>query len=255
MKIAITGKGGVGKTTIAGLLIWHFAADGFKVIGVDADPDSNLPYIFAIPEKEIIPLTEMKDLIAERTGTRPGTISSLFKLNPRVDDIPEKHSLEYKNIKLLVMGGLKKGGNGCYCPENALLRSLVEHILLRKEEVVVLDMEAGIEHLSRGTAKFVDLLIIVVEPTWLSLKTAFRIKELAADLGIKKLAVIANKVSSREDREFIISNLTDFKVIAFLPFDAQIEGANMEEEPIISFDSKLSKSIRMMKSKLEEELR
>ncbi|MCK4326286.1 AAA family ATPase, partial [bacterium] len=254
MKLAITGKGGAGKSTIAGLLIWHFASDGFKVIGVDADPDSNLPHIFGIPEKEVLPLAEMKDLIAERTGVKSGTVSPLFKLNPRVDDIPEKYSLKYKNIKLLVMGGLKRGGSGCYCPENALLRSLMEHILLKKEEIAVLDMEAGIEHLSRGTAKFVDLLIIVVEPTWLSLKTAFRISKLARDLGVNKLAVIANKVASQEDREFIISNLTDFKVLTFLPFDARIKEANMKEEPIVSFDSKLSRGIRMVRSKLEEEL-
>ena len=164
MKIAISGKGGVGKTLLATLLSNIFATFGYSVLAIDADPDSNLAANLGVPHaEEIIPISEMHELIEERTGAKPGEIAPSFKLNPKVDDLPDNYSVKLDGINLMVMGRIKRGGTGCYCPEGALLQSLLAHLLVARNEVVILDMEAGIEHLGRGTAQAVDKLIVVVE--------------------------------------------------------------------------------------------
>jgi CO dehydrogenase maturation factor len=217
MKLAITGKGGVGKTTLAAGLALSFAQEGMKVIAIDADPDSNLAATLGFPEPEkIVPLVEMKELIEERTGVAPGTVGGYFKLNPRVDDIPDKFSREHRGIKVLLMGRVKKGGSGCFCPENAFLKAILSHLFFNRDDVVILDMEAGIEHLGRGTAEGVDGLIVVVEPTMRSIDTAFRIKSLAKDLKIKRVFLVGNKVRGREDMDFIRKNVSDFEILGFI---------------------------------------
>ena len=209
MKLAISGKGGVGKTTLSAALALRFAEDGRKVIAVDADPDSNLAATLGFPDPErIVPLIEMKALIAERTGAEPGKLGAYFKLNPQVDDIPERYAPEYRGIRLLVMGGMPKGGGGCFCPEHAFLRALLAHLLVGREDVVILDMEAGIEHLGRGTAQAVDALVVVVEPSRRSIETALRIQGLASDLGVRKVFVVGNKVRDAEDEDFIRAHLS-----------------------------------------------
>jgi CO dehydrogenase maturation factor len=234
MKIAISGKGGVGKTTLAALLIKYFRDQGNKVLAVDADPDANLALALGVPDPETItPISDMKDLVAERTESQPGKMGGFFKMNPKVDDIPEKFSrqLDGGNIKLIVMGGVKKGGSGCICPESVLLRTLITHLVLLRGEVVVMDMEAGIEHLGRATAKGVDRLIVVVEPGRRSIETARHVKQLARDLGLQKVAVVGNKIRTPSDREFLQKHLPDLPILGFLPFDEKVIQADLQGRP------------------------
>jgi CO dehydrogenase maturation factor len=236
MKIAISGKGGVGKTLLASLLAKIFAQSGYSVIAIDADPDANLAATLGFPEPEkITPISEMADLIEERTGARPGQSAPYFKLNPKVDDIPEKFAMKMDGIRLMLMGRVKRGGAGCYCPESALLQTLMSHLLLARNEVVIMDMEAGIEHLGRGTARAVDKLIIVVEPGRRSIETATSIRGLASEIGLESLAVVGNKVRNESDREFLISNLPGFDFLGFIPYDqAVIEADHANLSPLES---------------------
>jgi len=234
MKIAISGKGGVGKTLLASLLCKIFAEAGYSVIAIDADPDANLASTLGFPEADkITPISEMKELAEERTGVRPGQIGGFFKLNPKVDDLPEKYSVKHNGIRLMVMGRVKKGGTGCYCPENALLQALLAHLLVARDEVVILDMEAGIEHLGRGTAKAVDRLIVVVEPGRRSIETAYRIDKLAQDIGLQNVVVVGNKIRNKSDRESIIASLPGFEFLGFIPYDQAIVDADLANLPIL----------------------
>ncbi len=229
LKLAITGKGGVGKTTLSALLSFVFAERGHKVLAIDADPATGLAAACGVPPEKaeaIVPVADMEDLIYERTGARKGEIGGVFKLNPRVDDIPDRFAVSPPgvdgsdmDIRILTMGTVKSGGTGCLCPENALLRSLVTHLLLRRDEVLILDMEAGIEHLGRGTAGAVDVLVVVVEPGRRSIQTARAIRSLAQDLALDRLYVVANKVMSDSDKAFIAEQLSEFHVLGYLPTD------------------------------------
>jgi len=232
MKIAISGKGGVGKTTLAALLIEYFRDQGKKVLAVDADPDANLALALGVPDPEnITPLCMMKELIAERTESQPGKMGGFFKLNPKVDDIPENYSRQLDGVKLIVMGGVKKGGSGCICPESVLLRTLITHLVLLRDEVVVMDMEAGIEHLGRATAKGVDKLIVVVEPGRRSIETAMHVKKLAEDLGLHKVAVVGNKIRGPADEAFLQKNLPGLPILGFIPFNEKIIEADLGGRP------------------------
>ncbi len=234
MKIAISGKGGVGKTLLAAMLSKIFAESGYSVIAIDADPDANLAATLGFPYPEqVTPISEMSDLIEERTGARPGQSAPYFKLNPKVDDIPEKYALKQDGIRLMRMGRIKKGGAGCYCPENALLKALLTHLLVARNEVVILDMEAGIEHLGRGTARAVDKLIVVVEPGRRSIETAFSIQKLASEIGLQNVAVVGNKIRSQSEREFLISGLPGFEFLGFIPYDQALVDADLANRPIL----------------------
>jgi CO dehydrogenase maturation factor len=218
---------------LVSLLSTIFRQSGYSVLAIDADPNATLAASLGFPDPErITPISEMGDLIEERTGARPGQASPYFKLNPKVDDIPEKYWVEHSGIKLMVMGRLKKGGTGCYCPENALLEALVAHILLRRDEVVIMDMEAGIEHFGRATAKAVDELIVVVEPGKASVETAFRIRELAKDIGLANVKVVANKIRSDQDRDYLIAAMPDFEFLGFVPYDGTIIEAGLGNFPL-----------------------
>jgi len=245
MKIAISGKGGVGKTLLASLLSKIFVESGYSVIAIDADPDANLAATlgFSNPE-EITPISEMDDLIEERTGARPGQYAPYFKLNPKVDDIPEKYALKQDGIKLMRMGRVKKGGTGCYCPENALLQALLSHLLLARNEIVILDMEAGIEHLGRGTARAVDKLIVVVEPGRRSIETAFNIKKLATEIGLQNIAVVGNKIRNQPDREFLISSLSGFDFLGFIPYDQAILDADLANLSLLDSSQQVKDAVK-----------
>jgi CO dehydrogenase maturation factor len=253
MKIAISGKGGVGKTTLAALLIKYFSDQGKKVLAVDADPDANLALALGISDPgNITPLSQMKEMIAERTESTPGKMGGFFKMNPKVDDIPEKFSRRLNGIKLIVMGGVKKGGSGCICPESMLLRTLVTHLVLLRDEVVIMDMEAGIEHLGRGTAKGVDKLIIVVEPGRRSIETALQVKKLAQDLGLHKTAVVGNKIRSPADQEFLRQHLPDLPILGFIPFDERAIQADLDGRPPYEASPALAAAAQEIGRKLSE---
>ena len=245
MKIAISGKGGVGKTLLAALLSKMFADSGYSVIAIDADPATSLAATLGFPEPEkITPISEMKELVAERTGARPGEIGGLFKLNPRVDDLPEAYAAKHDNIRLMVMGQVKRGGSGCYCPESTLLQSLVSHLLLARNEVVILDMEAGIEHLGRATARAVDKLIIVVEPGRRSIETAAKIKDLAGDIGLHNIVVVGNKIQSHSDEVFIKRSLTGFDIVGFIPYDRVLVEADISNRPVLEASPDIVREVR-----------
>jgi len=239
MKIAVSGKGGVGKTLLSALLALEFVRNGYSVLAVDADPDTNLAATLGFPApEEIIPVSEMADLVEERTGAKPGQPGTLFKLNPKVDDIPDKYAREHQGVRIMAMGRLKRGGSGCYCPENALLQALISHLLLRKNEVVILDMAAGIEHLGRATARAVNVFIVVVEPGRKSIDTAVRIKKLAADIGVTNIVAAGNKIRSQADRDYLKSNLPDFAFLGFIPYDQSIIDADISGKDTINNLSK-----------------
>ena len=252
MKLAISGKGGVGKTTFASFLIRSLADRGKKVLAIDADPDANLAQALGVKDsREIVPISNMKDLIEERTEAKVGSMGSFFKLNPKVDDLPDRLSVQVDGIKVMVLGGVKKGGSGCICPESTLLKSLVRHVVLARDEVIVLDMEAGLEHLGRGTAMAVDRLIVVVEPGRRSIETATQIKRLSEDIGLKKLSIVGNKVRSEKDKAFLVSELPDYHFLGFIPFGDEIIEADLEGRPPFEKAEEGLNAVRQMIDALE----
>jgi CO dehydrogenase maturation factor len=254
MKLAIAGKGGVGKTTLASLLAKVYSAEGKTVIAIDADPDTNLASALGIPAVEaraITPITELRDLIEERTGAKPGSTGAFFKLNPTVDDIPDRFSVQKDGIRLMVMGTVKGGGAGCVCPESALLRGLLSHLLLERSDVVVLDMDAGLEHLGRGTARGVDAFIIVVEPGKRSFQTAGAVRTLARDLGIEHCYVVGSKTRSAGDRQFITDNLPDFEILGFVDHNSKIAEADRVGMGVFEAAPEAADEARKIKERLE----
>ncbi|MFR9068835.1 carbon monoxide dehydrogenase accessory protein CooC [Paeniclostridium hominis] len=244
MKIAITGKGGVGKTTFSSMLSRMFADDGYRVVAVDADPDANLGLALGFPKEvyeSIVPISEMKNLVNERTAAESGTFNKMFKLNPKVDDIPDSFCKEHNGVRLLTLGTVDSGGSGCVCPEHVLLKRLCSHLILQNKDVVIMDMEAGIEHLGRGTAQGVDAFIVVVEPGERSLQTYRKVKKLGTDIGVKQVFVVGNKVRNKSDEEFITSNLQDGELLGFVYYNQDvIDSDRASKSPYdVSIDTKI----------------
>ena len=230
MKIAVSGKGGVGKTTFSALLAKSLAERGMKVLAVDADPDANLGQALGFPDyQKLVPVSDMKDLIDERTDSQGGAMGTFFKLNPTVSDLPEKLSVEHDGVRLMVMGTVKKGGGGCICPASTMLKALMTHLVLRGQDVLILDMEAGLEHLGRGTSRGVDFLVVVVEPGRRSVDTATHIRSLAADLGVSRILIVGNKIRAEQDKEYLQKSLDGFEFLGFLEYDTQVIEADMAD--------------------------
>lgn len=227
MKVAISGKGGVGKTTLSAMLAQEAASQGFGVFAIDADPNPNLGLALAM-ESEPPPLVEMQDVIEERLGALEG----FFRLNPRVDDLPERFSVEQNGIRLLVMGGIRQGGTGWACPENTFLRSLLQHLVLACHEWVLVDLEAGLEHLGRATAQGVDALLVVVEPDRRSIETARRIVGLAEEIGLGRVYAVGNKLRDRDEAAFIAEQLDGVETLAHLPESSAARRAARNGQPI-----------------------
>jgi len=235
MKIAISGKGGTGKTTLAALLAQAYADSGRNVLAVDADPSPCLAGALGFPDElrqRLRPIAEMDDLIYERTGAKPGTVGGFFTLNPRVDDLPDRFSISHRGVRLLEMGSVDTGGSGCICPESALLKTLFTHLLFRKEDVLILDMYAGVEHLGRATVDFVDAMLVVAEPTRRSLGTAAQIKSLAQDIGLARLWLVGNKVRNQEEAVFLEAESPGLPVLGFLPADLAVQEADRLGIPV-----------------------
>ncbi|HEX8991867.1 MAG TPA: carbon monoxide dehydrogenase accessory protein CooC [Anaerolineales bacterium] len=235
MKIAIVGKGGVGKTTLTALLAQAFADRGRNVLAVDADPSPCLAGALGFPpelQSRLQPIAEMDALIEERTGAKPGTTGGFFTLNPRVDDIPERFSVLHRGVRLLEMGSVDTGGSGCICPESAMLKTLFANLLLREQDILLLDMYAGVEHLGRATVDFVDAMLVVVEPTRRSLGTAAQIKKLANDIGLTRLLLVGNKIRDEQEVEFLQAETPGLPLLGFLPVDLQVQDADRLGLPV-----------------------
>jgi CO dehydrogenase maturation factor len=229
MKLAISGKGGVGKTTLAALLAQVYADVGRDVLAVDADPSPCLAGALGFPadlRARLHPIAEMDALIEERTGAKPGTVGGFFTLNPRVDDLPERFSVLHRGVRLLEMGSVDLGGSGCICPESAMLKTLFTHLMFRQDDVLILDMYAGVEHLGRATVDFVDAMIVVVEPTRRSLGTAAQIRKLANDIGLTRLWLVGNKVRDADEAAFLEAETPGLPVLGTLPADLAVQEAD-----------------------------
>jgi CO dehydrogenase maturation factor len=254
MKLAISGKGGVGKTTLAALLAQVYADAGRQVLAADADPSPCLAGALGFPDElrnQLHPIAEMDALIEERTGAKPGTIGGFFTLNPRVDDIPERFSVLHKGVRLLEMGSVDTGGSGCICPESAMLKTLFTHLLFRKDEILILDMYAGVEHLGRATVDFVDAMLIVVEPTRRSLGTASQIKQLAQDIGLTRCWLVGNKIRNPDEQHFLEAETPGLPILGMLPADLGVQEADRLGIPVYEHVPALRQAAEAMVTKLD----
>ncbi len=252
MKIAITGKGGVGKTTFSSTLARLYADEGRTVLAADVDPDANLGLALGFSEDEvnsIVPISKMRDLVEERTGAN--NANKFFKLNPQVSDIPDKFSKEINGVKLLVMGTVETGGSGCVCPEHVMLKSILSSLVLRKDDVIIMDMEAGLEHLGRGTTSFMDRFIVVIEPGARSIQTYHKVKELAKDLGVTQVSVVANKVRDDSDREFIKSKIPAEDLLGFISYEEDVIDADRQGVSPYDRSEKTVEEIRLIKTRID----
>lgn len=255
VKIAIGGKGGVGKTTVCAVWAQLLAEDGFDVLAIDADPNTNLASALGIPsEQSPESLIKMKELIAERTGTGKEAIGAYFKLNPKVSDLPEKYSLEVNGLKLLVLGGITQAGTGCACPEGAFLKALLTHTILQRQEVVLVDLAAGVEFMGRASVQGIDALVVVVEPGSRSIETAINISQMAKELGIKHVAAIANKITDPIQVETIGTQLAkaDITVLANIEYSAAVQEADLQKRDVFQASPGLIERLREAKKTLTD---
>lgn len=254
MKVAITGKGGVGKTTFASTLCRLYAAEGRNVLAADVDPDANLGLALGFSEEEvnaIVPISKMRKLVEERTGANE--LNKFFKLNPQVSDIPDTYAKEINGVKLLVMGTVETGGSGCVCPEHVMLKAILSNLVFRKDDVVVMDMEAGLEHLARGTASMMDQFIVVIEPGARSIQTYGKVKQLAADLGITRVRVVANKVRDEQDEAYIKARIPEDDLLGFVHYNADVIDADRNGQSPFDFSRQAVEEIRAIKAKIDAE--
>lgn len=253
MKVAVTGKGGVGKTTLSSTLARLYADEGRTVLAADVDPDANLGLALGLTQEEvnaIVPVSKMKELVMERTAANAS--NTFYKLNPQVSDLPDKLAKEINGVKLLVMGTVDTGGTGCVCPEHVMLKALISSLVFRKDDVVVMDMEAGLEHLGRGTASMMDRFIVVIEPGARSIQTWEKVKKLAADLGITKVDVVANKVRDEEDEAFIRANIPADSLLGIMHYNPEVIDADRRGLSPYDVSPRMVEEIRQIKARMDQ---
>ena len=254
MKVAITGKGGVGKTTLSSTLARLYADEGRTVLAADVDPDANLGLALGLTQEqvdEIVPISKMRTLVEERTGANEA--NKFFKLNPYVADIPEKYSKDINGVKLLVMGTVDVGGSGCVCPEHVMLKAILSNLSYRKNDVVIMDMEAGLEHLGRGTASNMDQFIVVIEPGARSVQTYRNVKRLASDLGVARVRVVANKVRDQQDEDFIRQSIPAEDLLGVIHYNPEIIDADRQGKSPYDFSPKAIEEIKNIKAILDRD--
>lgn len=257
MKIAISGKGGVGKTTLSSGLARLWADEGRHVVAIDADPDANLAVALgadAATDAACVPLSHWDDLIEERTGARPGT-GGMFRLNPDVSDVVETCGMEIDGVTLLKMGTVERGGTGCMCSEGTFLKAFMHHLLVQRDDVAILDMEAGIEHLGRGTADSVDVFVVVVEPGSRSVQTAETVRALAADIGVRDVVAVGNKVRGEADVAYLRDALGDVPLVGTLPESEGVRAADREGTSPYGTDETFTEALRAIARALEDRIR
>ena len=253
MKVAVTGKGGVGKTTLSSTLARLYADEGRTVLAADVDPDANLGLALGLTQEEvnaIVPVSKMRELVVERTGANAS--NTFYKLNPQVSDLPDKLAKDINGVKLLVMGTVDTGGTGCVCPEHVMLKALISSLVFRKDDVVVMDMEAGLEHLGRGTASMMDRFIVVIEPGARSIQTYEKVKKLAADLGITKVDVVANKIRDAEDEAFIRQNIPPESLLGFMHYNPEVIDADRRGLSPYDVSPRMVEEIRQIKRRMDQ---
>ena len=252
MKIAVTGKGGVGKTTFAATLARLYAQEGRPVLAADVDPDANLGLALGFSQEvldSIVPISKMRKLVEERTGASPD--NKFYRINPKVDDIPDTYGKVCNGVKLLVLGTVETGGGGCVCPEHVMLKRIINNMVLRREDVVILDMEAGLEHLGRGTTEGVDQFVVVIEPGARSVQTYKNVKRLAHDLGVKDVHVVANKVRDEEDERFIRENIPEEDLLGLIHYNTEVIEADRKGSSPFDFSKSATDEIRAIKEKID----